>query len=101
MAERQQHHRHELVMKAYETNRQISCFEMKLEQRGQWFAFAIAVIALMVSAFLGYQKAQIGSAIVGGGGIIGLVTAFLRRGRSSAPTRAMESKTSQKQNESK
>jgi uncharacterized membrane protein len=93
MAETQQIHRHQLEEKALQANIALRKIELSLEARGQAFAFCIGIVALLIGATLGWKGSQITASVIGGGGVIGLVTAFLR---SSSTVPAPQLSDSQK-----
>lgn len=69
MAEKQQAHRHQME------NNMLSAAASK-DKRGQWFAGALAIIALASATFLGYHDKTFVASIIGGTTIIGLCGIF-------------------------
>ena len=54
---------------------------------GQCFAFVFGVFALTCATYLGINGAQTTACIIGGGGLVAIISAFLKRPVSSAPVR--------------
>jgi uncharacterized membrane protein len=77
MVQKEQEHKHVVELERLRELAAIRRSELNLERRGQWFACIIGLAALATSAFLGYHDKQVSSTVIGGGGIIGLVSAFL------------------------
>lgn len=48
-------------------------------KRGQWLAFSIAIIGIAIGGFLAYTGKEIAGSILGGGGLVTIITAFLRK----------------------
>jgi len=55
---------------------------------GQRFAASIGWLAILCSTYLGTHGAQATASIVGGGGLVAIVTAFLRSRKASEPLEA-------------
>jgi len=70
MAERQQEHRFGLENKAMDS-------QLKQSSRGQIFGFIICLIGLSVSGYMAYLGYAIAGSILGGTGLIGLVSLFV------------------------
>lgn len=70
MAEKQQNHRMEL-------EKRFLISQSAQSKLGQWFGLIIGVFGLSTAAFLGYFGAEIAAAGIGGGTLVGLVSAFL------------------------
>ncbi len=54
---------------------------------GQCFAFVFGVFALTCATYLAINGAQTTACIIGGGGLVAIISAFLKRPVSSVPTR--------------
>lgn len=70
MAEKEQNHRHTLV----ETEQSLRFSEAK---RGQLYALLIGSLALACGTYTALSGAEIAGTIIGGGGVIGLVSVFI------------------------
>jgi uncharacterized membrane protein len=77
MAEKEQSHRHvqesSIVQADIVVNKEI----LTERKRGQYLAFGIAVIAISAGTYAGINGASLAGSIIGGGGVVGLVSAFL------------------------
>ncbi len=58
--------------------------ERMFATRGQWFGFTIGVVAILSGTLAAILHAQIAGTFIGAGGVVGLVAAFVVRGRLSA-----------------
>lgn len=83
MAEKQQNHRMGLESRVIDS-------QLRQSNTGQILAFVIGLAALGAGAFCIYSGHELGGSVIGGGGIVGLVTAFIK-GRS-AQERNLETK---------
>lgn len=70
MAENQASHRQEMERKVIEAN-------IRSEKRGQWFGLIATIFVLGAVCFSIYYKQPIATAILGFGGISGLISAFI------------------------
>ena len=85
MAEDEQTHRHSMEQEALDA--QIENLKRdRLEARfGQVFALAIGLVAIGGGVLAAIQGAQWSGSIIGGGGVIGLVSVFIYGRRSTTP----------------
>ncbi len=77
MAVDEQKHRHKIEDKITDAGIEDIKEGRKIEKRGQILAFLIATIALIASTIIALSGQEIAASIIGGGGIVGLVSAFL------------------------
>jgi uncharacterized membrane protein len=88
MAETEQSHRHNREMREEELQRIVHRGLMRETTMGQIFALLIGVVAILSGTYAAVHGAQWTGSFIGGGGVVGLVTAFIvgrRRGpRTSA-----------------
>jgi uncharacterized membrane protein len=78
MARSQQAHRHELEKRESDAIIALKNAEARIEARGQQFGLLIGIVALVIGGVLGWKGSQWSASVIGGGGVMGLVTAFLR-----------------------
>lgn len=77
MAEKEQSHRHEKESLMLQSDTNVNKEIMVERQRGQHYAFAIAVIAITAGTYASVNGNNIAGSVIGGGGVVGLVSAFL------------------------
>jgi uncharacterized membrane protein len=70
MAENEAKHRHNMEERALKAQ----IWEIRL---GQIFGFSIGIFTIAAGAFCAIRGAQIAGSIIGGGGVIGLVSVFI------------------------
>jgi uncharacterized membrane protein len=78
MAKAQQAHRQSLEFRELEARTEYQKEELALLKRGQIFALCIGTLALTLGFVLACLGHQYPACFIGGAGVIGLVTAFLR-----------------------
>jgi uncharacterized membrane protein len=106
MAESEGQHRHAQEQKALdaeiETKRQALNADIESNKKlvdahirevwiGQVFALVIALVALCLGAYVAVQGYQFAGAVIGAGGLAGIVTAFLRGGRKDDSSKETDS----------
>jgi uncharacterized membrane protein len=86
LAEQEQIHRHAREDREDQLQRQV-CAHIRVETTlGQVFALIIGVVAICAGTYSATHGAQWSGSVIGGGGVVGLVTAFiLGRRRPSKP----------------
>ena len=77
MAEKEQAHRFELDDGQLECSKIVINNTAADSKRGQWFALIISVLFLAGSVFLAYYGHETIAGILGGGTLLGIVTAFI------------------------
>lgn len=87
LAEKQADHRMELEKK-------VVLGQVQQSKLGQIFAFLIGIAALIAACYMAYIGKELAASVIGGGGIIGLVTAFIQGKR--VQTRSLEEKRQDK-----
>lgn len=102
MAENEQRQRHSmeerLLSAEIEHNRFVTEQDAKDTQRGQWLGFTIGTVALFCGTYAAISGAQTAGSLIGSGGVIGLVTAFIigrgREKKESAASRKQQNASS-------
>jgi uncharacterized membrane protein len=88
MAEDEQAHRHNLERRALDANVDELQRDRAEARLGQVFALVIGLAAITGGVLAAVEGAQWSGSIIGGGGVIGLVTAFIiGRRRPEAPNK--------------
>lgn len=84
--EAQSQHRQDVEMTALRGSVSDAAAGRREARWGQFFALLIGLAALASGTHLGAHDAQTAGSIIGGGGVVGLVTVFIRgRSREDAP----------------
>lgn len=91
MAEIEQAHRQTREAEALKSEISIKAGLLRERRLGQNYAFSIGIFALIVAGYLGTHGAAVVGSILGSGGIIGLVSAFLYSRKLEAPTQVVTS----------
>lgn len=90
MAETQSGHRQQLESKIVDAQIKDAQDDRKEKARAQWFALAIALAGLTISAYVITHDHPIAGSCIGGATLVALVTAFLagrRLERTEQPTK--------------
>lgn len=77
MAEGQIAHRHKLEEKAIDAQIRFADSETEGRKRGQWLAFGVCLAAIVGGSIVGGLGHEWAGSIIGGGGLAGIVTAFV------------------------
>ncbi len=84
MAENQATHRHDLEKKQLQADIKLACKEANEIKLGQFLGFLIGIFTVAGGTYAATHGAQIPGVLIGSGGVIGLVTAFIygRKGKN-------------------
>lgn len=82
LAEGEASHRRALEIEATKESQANGLTNRKLVSRGQFYAFVIAMSGIAAGFYLGIKGAQITGSIIGGGGLVTIILAFLRGGNT-------------------
>jgi len=101
MAETEGNHRRNQESHALEaeieSDRKLVDAYIREVQTGQHFAFVIAIIALCLGSYVAVNGGEFSGAVIGTGGLIGIVTAFIqgrrKNGSAEEPTGTNRSAT--------
>lgn len=77
MAERESAHRHEMEKRELSVDKDQQDKQFDEARLGQVLGFAIGAIAIISGLYASIKGAQWFGSIVGGGGVVGLVSAFI------------------------
>jgi len=81
MADKEQKHRHKMEEKALDADILCNQNQSKQIHLGQILGFLIGIFALGCGTFAAIKGAEISGGLIGTGGVIGLVSAFIFGGR--------------------
>lgn len=82
MAEKEQDHRFDQDEGQLECSKMVISGASSDSKRGQWLAFVVAVLFLSGSVFLAFNGHDTVASILGGGTLLGIVTAFIAGGKN-------------------
>lgn len=75
--EKETSHRHDLEKMVVDAEIEGQRNIPKEIKRGQWLAFTLSLLFLLVGGFLAYHGKEASGSIIGGAGFIGTITSFL------------------------